>query len=357
MASAFENWFARIQFGFGPRTQFYQEFAALLRSGMSKPEALELLALVASDEGKKKGESSAIVMYGMLRDMKNGKSFGEAVKKWVPADDRMVLDATENSDDFPGQLDEYVQTMKQKKKVVGTIVGGLTYPIFLMILVFGMLVYFGVQIVPQIGGVLPPEEWTGAAAFLRFLGVFATDYAATFAISSVVLGILVFFSLPRWTGRIRRLADHLPVYKLYRVYTGISFMLAVASLMRGGMAPVTAVERILPASTPYVKERLAAIRRGMLNGLDFGEALHRHGRSWPDYKMNLSIKIFARTQDLSKQLARLAQDWLSLNQEKMEQRMATIRTGALVGVFLVIMAVVAGMYSIQAQITAEVQAF
>ncbi|ESQ17362.1 MAG: type II secretion system F family protein [Rhodobacteraceae bacterium] len=357
MASAFENWFARVQFGYGLRTQFYQEFAALLRSGMSKPEALELLALVASDEGKKKGEPSAVVLYGMLRDMKNGKSFGEAVKKWVPPDDRMVLDATENSDDFPGQLDEYVQTMKRKKKVVATIIGGLTYPIFLFILVFAMLVYFGREIVPQIGGVLPPERWTGAAAFLRFLGVFATEYAVPFAVASVALSVLVFVSLPRLTGRVRRILDQLPVYKLYRVYTGISFMLAVSSLMRGGMSPVVSVERILPSSTPYVKERLAGIRRGMLNGLDFGEALHRHGRSWPDYKMNLSIKIFARTQDLSKQLSRLAQDWLTMNQEKMEQRMGTIRTAALIGVFLVIMAVVAGMYSIQAQITAEVQAF
>jgi type II secretory pathway component PulF len=115
------------------------------------------------------------------------------------------------------------------------------------------------------------------------------------------------------------------------------------------------VERILPLATPYVKEKLFAIRRGMLNGQDFGEALHSNGRTWPDYNMNLSIKIFARTQDLSRQLARLAQDWLNLNQEKIEQRMATARNLALVGVFLVIIAIVAGMYSVQGQISEAVQ--
>jgi general secretion pathway protein E len=35
----FERWFAKIQFGFEPRIKFYQEFAALLRAGMSKPDA------------------------------------------------------------------------------------------------------------------------------------------------------------------------------------------------------------------------------------------------------------------------------------------------------------------------------
>jgi type II secretory pathway component PulF len=132
-------------------------------------------------------------------------------------------------------------------------------------------------------------------------------------------------------------------------------MLSVSSLMRGGTAPIVAVERVLPLSTPYVRERLIKIRLGMLNGLDFGEALHKFGRSWPDYKMNLSIKIFSRTQDLSSSLANLSQDWLRLNQEKMEQRMAAIRNLALVLVFAVIMAVVGGMYSLQSQIAEAVQ--
>lgn len=353
--NAFERWFAKAQFGFEQRTKFYQEFAALLRSGMSKPDAINLLQIVASDEGKRKKDSMSVILTSILRDMRNGRAFGEAVRRWVPTDDRMVLEATENSDDFPGQLEEYCRTLKQKRKVVGTIVGGLSYPVFLFLMVLGLLIYFGLYIVPDIGKLLPPENWTGAARFLSFLGRFASDYAVPTIITIVVLLIVISLTLPRWTGRVRRFFDYLPIYALYRVYTGISFMLAISSLMRGGMAPINAVERIMPLATPYVKEKLFAIRRGMLNGQDFGEALHRNGRTWPDYKMNLSVKIFARTQDLSRQLARLAQDWLNLNQEKIEQRMATARNASLVFVFLIIMAIVAGMYSVQGQISEAVQ--
>ncbi|MCA3487756.1 MAG: type II secretion system F family protein [Rhodobacter sp.] len=353
--NGFERWFAKAQFGFEARTKFYQELAALLRSGMSKPDAVSLLQVVASDEGKKQKDAMAIVLSSMLRDMRNGRSFGEAVRRWVPSDDRMVLEATENSDDFPGQLEEYCRTLKQKRKIVGTIVGGLSYPVFLVLMVTGLLIYFGLYIVPDIGKLLPPEKWTGAARFLAFLGDFATNYAVPTIIFITVLLTIVMITLPRWTGRVRRFFDYFPIYALYRVYTGISFILAISSLMRGGMAPINAVERIMPLATPYVKEKLFAIRRGMLNGQDFGEALHSNGRTWPDYNMNLSVKIFARTQDLSRQLARLAQDWLNLNQEKIEQRMATARNISLVAVFLVIIAIVAGMYSVQGQIADTVQ--
>jgi type II secretory pathway component PulF len=353
--NAFERWFAKVQFGFEQRTKFYQELAALLRAGMSKPDAVSLLQVVASDEGKKSKDTMSVILTLILREMRNGKSFGEAVRPWVPPDDRMVLEATENSDDFPGQLEEYCRTLKQKRKVVGTIVGGLSYPVFLFMMVFALLIYFGRVIVPDIGKLLPPERWTGAARFLALLGEFADNYAIPTVIAIVMLLVVIMITLPRWTGRVRRVCDHFPIYKLYRIYTGISFMLAISSLMRGGMAPINAVERIMPLATPYVREKLFSIRRGMLNGQDFGEALHRNGRAWPDYKMNLSVKIFSRTQDLSRQLARLAQDWLNLNQEKMEQRMAATRNVALVMVFVVIIAIVAGMYSVQAQISESVQ--
>lgn len=355
MASRFEEILAKAQFGFQQRIRFYQEFAALLRSGMSKSEAVQLLGLVASDEGRKKGEAMSIVLSALLRDMQNGRSFGEAIKHWVPSDDRMVLEASENSDDFPGQLEQYCWTLRQKRKVVGTIIGGLSYPIFLFASVFSMLVYFGRVIVPDIAQILPVEKWTGMAAFLAFLGWFAENYAYLTAIVIVILLSVIVISLPRWTGRVRQFADYLPIYKIYRIYTGISFMLSVSSLMRGGSAPIVAIERVFPLCTPYVRERLSGIRRGMLNGLDFGEALHKYGRNWPDYKMNLSIKIFARTQDLSSRLSDLAQDWLRLNQEKMEQRMTVVRNLALVVVFAMIMSVVAGMYSLQSQIAAAVQ--
>jgi type II secretory pathway component PulF len=355
MASRLAIAFALIQFGFRARVKFYKEFAALLRAGMAKSEAIALLATVASDEGRRTGEPDALILGEVLRAMRNGQSFGEAIRPFVPPDDRMILEAIENSDDFPGQLDAYCATMRKKRQIVGTILSGLTYPVFLFLMVLGMLVYFGRSIVPQMGRLLPVEDWQGAARFLAALGDFAQGPALVFVISTAVVLTAVTFSLARWRGRLRILADRLPIYALYRVYTGISFMVALAALMRGGMPPIAAIERILPTTTPYVRERLVLIRRGILNGLDFGEALHRSGTSWPDYNMALSIKIFSRTQDLSKQMAQLATDWLDATQEGMERSMATTRTLSLVVVFLVIIGVVAGMYDLQSQIAASVQ--
>ncbi|MGA1210430.1 MAG: hypothetical protein ACO3U4_12490, partial [Gemmobacter sp.] len=97
MASRFEIAFALIQFGFRARVKFYKEFAALLRAGMAKTEAIALLATVASDEGRRTGEPDALILGEVLRAMRNGQSFGEAIRPFVPPDDRMILEAIENS--------------------------------------------------------------------------------------------------------------------------------------------------------------------------------------------------------------------------------------------------------------------
>jgi type II secretory pathway component PulF len=355
MANRSELAFAKLQFGFSKRVAFYREFASLLRAGMAKTDAIALLAEVAADEGRRAKQPVAVVLNEVLRNMRNGQSFGEAIRQIVPPEDRMILEAGENSDDFPAQLDEYCGTMRKKRKIIGTIVGGLAYPILLFLMVYGMLFYFGTVVVPELARLLPPENWTGPAAFLAFLGRFAEVYAGPLLIAIVLILIGIFVSLPRWRGRLRVFADQFPIFALYRLYTGTAALVSIAALMRGGIPAISAIERILPSSTPYVRERLVLIRRGILNGLDFGEALHRTRTSWPDYNMTLSIKVFARTQDLAVQMSRLSQDWLDLSQERIEERMGVARTTALGLVFVVIAAVVAGMYSLQSQIAVSVQ--
>jgi hypothetical protein len=64
--NGFERWFAKVQFGFEQRTKFYQELSALLRAGMSKPDAINLLQTVASDEGKKEKDSMAVILSCIL---------------------------------------------------------------------------------------------------------------------------------------------------------------------------------------------------------------------------------------------------------------------------------------------------
>jgi len=348
-----ERIFAKVQFTTGSRLDLYQQLAALMRTGVSKVDALQMTWKVASREGRKPKGAIALVLRDIMDGMRNGLSFGDAIRRWVPSEDAMILEATENSDDFPGYLDRYCDVIRRRRQILMTILGGLVYPIALLSAVYGISYYFGSEVVPKIEGVLPVEKWSGLARFLLMLGVFADKVAIPSVLLLATVILLILFSLPRWAGAGRSFADRLPIFSLYRMYTGISFLVSISSLVQGGLSVLNAVERVRPLASPYVRYRLNRVRTGMLNGLNFGAALHTSGTGWPDPTLNLSLKIFAETHDLSAQLHRISEDWLTRGQEQINRSIALIRTLVLLIVFAVIMGIVGGMYALQDQIASN----
>lgn len=355
MASGFEKFFAGLQFGFGKRLDLYRQISALAKTGMSKTDAVSMSYKVASREGEKPKEALAVVLGDLILSMKNGDSFGTALSKWAPIDDVMVIEAIEESPDFSFYLDRYCEMMVKKAKIRSTIIGGLIYPIALLGAIYGLMYYFGQEVTPKIEPLLPIEQWTGAASFLAFLNWFAEELAVPIVIGTVTFFTVLAISLPRWAGFGRKFADKLPLYSTYRMYTGISFMTSISSLIQGGMPVVNAVEKVLPRSNRYTKSRIRKAYINMLNGDNFGAALHRTKTGWPDPEMNLSIKIFAETQDLSEQLGRLSEEWLNSSQKKIETSMGSIKTLVMVAVFGVVLGIVGGMYGLQDLIAQKLQ--
>jgi len=351
-----ERRFAKAFFWTEDRLSLYQEIAALMRTGVSKTDALQMAWKVASDEGRKPKETSALILRDISDGMRNGLSFGDAVRRWVPPEDAMILEATENSDDFPGYLESYCDVIRKRRQIMNIIVGGLLYPLALISAVYGIAFYFGSEVVPKIEGLLPTEKWSGAARFLLLLSEFSDRVAIPLLVGFVLLLSAVALALPRWAGRGRSVADRFPIFGLYRMYTGISFLISISSLVQGGLSPINAVERVRPLSSPYVRYRLNRIRSHMLNGLNLGAALHASATGWPDPKMNLSIKIYAETHDLSGQLHRISADWMDRGQARIQRSIGTIRTLALFFVFGVVLGIVGGMYALQDQIVSSMNA-
>ena len=351
----FEKRFAKTQFGYKARTDMYNQLIALLSTGMPKTDAIRMSWDVASQEGKKPKEAVAIVLNDIILGMQNGMSMGQALKPWVPQEDVMVFEAIENSSNFVANLRDYLEMLEKKKKIKSTIIGGLIYPIMLVSMVIGIMTYFGKSIVPQIAQLLPMEKWTGPASFLRFMNDFALNMVTPVVLTVIILAITVSVVLPRWAARGRVFMDKLPIFSTYRMYTGISFLMSMASLIQGGMAPVQAIDRLRPSATPYVAYRLQKVKNQLLNGNNFGAALYRAGTGWPDNTMNLNIKIFAETQDLSAQLGKLSKSWIDQSQTNIGKTMNLLKTVAMLLVFLVIMGIVGGVYALQDQIASSVQ--
>ena len=83
--------FLKAQFSFKLRLKFYQELIALLNAGYSRSEALEVLWRLSTNEGKDTKSSLARIYTEIRLKIRNGLSFGEAIRQWAVSYTHLTL--------------------------------------------------------------------------------------------------------------------------------------------------------------------------------------------------------------------------------------------------------------------------
>src|SRR3546814_19013229 len=89
----FETGFVKLQFSGKDRLRLYRKVTRFLKNGVPIAQALDIMWTHASDDGKKPKAVQAVVIDAWRKRIRNGASFGRAIKSWVPERDRIVIEA------------------------------------------------------------------------------------------------------------------------------------------------------------------------------------------------------------------------------------------------------------------------
>ena len=339
-----------FRFDLRSRQRLYRDLSALMKAGLSKGEALDAIAAIATGGGRQRSRVLARILADARAGMRSGNSLAASLAGWIPASDRMVLEAIEASDSFPRHLETFSRNLHLRAAARGQIIGELAYPILLLCMVYGLLVFFHIRIAPVLGDLLPRSQWIGAASHLdhasRWAAANIIPVAVTAALSAPAMALL----LRHWAGRGRATADQLPIFAEYRAQTGIAFLKSIGAMMSSGMSAVEAISRIRPGVCPYVGRRLDLVRYNLLNGHDLGAAIELAGSGWPDRDLVLSLQVLANLPDFPTRLSEIAEDWLHESHERLLANLGKLRAAAFLIVFAVISAFILAMHAIQNQI-------
>lgn len=345
--------FLKMQFNFKLRMNFFHELIALLNAGYSRGEALEVIWRLGTNEGKDTKSTLARIYTDIRLKLQNGLGFGEAIRQWISHDDYMILDTIEDSDEFATYLARYCKTLETNRKQNKSLAGLLGYPVLLVAMAYGVLVYFSIGIAPELSRLFPIGNWQGLAYWVFSTGNLLALFLPVTICLAVVVPLITILSFPRWSSGLRHHADKLPIYSVYRSWTGAIFLQSTGCLMSSGLSAMEAIGKIIPNANPYLRNRLEMVRYHMLDGDDLGEALSKTSGSWPDKKVNLSLRIFCQAPDFPKQLLVISENMLEERREILNRNMMMIRSVSFIIVFSTMLAVVGAMYDIQSQITSS----
>ena len=243
---------AIIIFSNKTRLKVFKKIASLMRNRFSLMDALDMLHDAASKGGKNPNEPLAIALASWGRSLNNGKPFSDALKGWAPDRERLMLSVGDASD-LESALMNLIKVTEGTTKMIRPIIGAVTYPTFLFMMAVLIIYAIGVYMVPPMIDAAPNVRWTGLAKDLVDLSEWIKNNWI-FAFSSVPAVMLVIYStIGIWTGKSRALIDNMPPWSLYKVFVGISWLLALAALIKAGTPVSTAMSSLKKDATRYLK--------------------------------------------------------------------------------------------------------
>ncbi len=332
------------------RLKIYRKIASLMKNRFSLMDALDMLHDSASNGGKNPGEPLAIAIAAWGRALNNGQTFSDALKGWAPDRERLMLSVGDVSD-LEGALLNLIKVTEGSTKMVRPIVGAIAYPFFLAMMSVLIIYAIGVYMVPPMLDAAPNVVWHGMAKDLIDLSSWIQKHwLGAFAFLPVTMAI-IYFTIGRWTGKIRAAFDAIPPWSLYRVFTGISWLLALSALVKGGTPVSTALRALRKDSTKYLKERIDKTLVFINNGDNLGQALAKTGLNFPDKEIISDLKIYSELDNFEEALDNLANEWLEESVFIIEEKASILNMIAILIVAGVIAWAVMGTFEMQDQIT------
>jgi len=354
--SAVETWIARRRFSATERIRFYERLAGLAQDRAQTSVALERLFWSSSQGGAKPGLTRAVMLREVVDRLFEGQTLAGALQGWAPDAERMLIEAGERGDCLPKALEDAAKVTQAGREMTAAARSGVAYPMFLLATTVLVLWVFGQHVIPEFAKVLPTERWTGSAGILASLASF-TDFWIWPSVAAAICGmVLLSWSMPRWTGRLRARLDRLPPFSIYRLLVGSRFLMAMAALLNASTPPAEALERMNAMAGPWLRERIEAALDAVRDGANLGTALELAGHGFPDPDLIEDLSIAAETAGFTIAVQRMADRWVV---EGVKRIKAAAQIGFQLGLLAmaaVIGGIAAGVMAISQQASQALQA-
>lgn len=333
------------------RMSVSRKVASLLRNNFTLMDALNRIEMIESKGGRKPNEPFAIAMREIQKNLEQGMPFSEATRGWVPNEETLLLTS--------GNVSSLLISLENITRVVGGINrikramwSAIAYPLFLFVLTVVIIVMVGLYLVPPLAEAAGSEVvWRGSAASLIWVSNFANKYWYVFSVGIIGIFVLVWTSLPVWTGKLRTLFDKLPPWNTYKLQISVSWLMSLAAMVSAGVSIPDAMRLLADTSNRYLSNILEETLHHIANGENLGNALALTGKDFPNDEIIGDLIIYADMNDFDKNLDQIARDYMEDSVRRMESISNIMNSIGIILVSVVIGWVVLGTFQMQEQIT------
>ncbi len=333
------------------RMAMARKLASLLRNNFSLMDALNRLEKIESYNGSRPNEPYAIAMRQWQKNLEQGMSFSDATRGWLPPEETLLVTSADISN-LVIALESIGKVVEGVEKIKRAMRNAIAYPLFLLILTFLIIVMVGVYLVPPlIEAVGTDVEWTGIAKTLIVVSEFCINYWHIIVGCFVGLILIIWFSLPNWTGNLRFKFDKLPPWNVYKLHTSVGWLMSLSAMVAAGVTVPDAMRMLADNASAYLRSILESALRFIANGDNLGVALANTKTDFPNQDIIGDLTIYSEMNDFSRNVSVLASEYQQESIRKMESISEFLNSAGILLVSAIIAWVVLATFQMQDQIT------
>lgn len=342
-----EQYLNRKAFNWSVRSTLYRHMSVQIDNNVNQVAALEGFKQRLQREKRK---SCVFVVNDIIRRMKNGAQLSNALRLWIPKEEALTINGAEMAGNISSAFELLLQSHDRILNVRRSMVSAFTTPVIYLLAIYGMLWAIGMYFLPSIKDVVPESNVHGIGALLYMLGDFAISpwMLIPLIICAVAIG-LILWALPNWISLYRIVAERFFPFSFYRDIQSYIWILTFASMLQAGMSDTKILLDQSRAASPWLKQRLLAIRKRMVNGEGLASALKNTKFEFPNMDMIDDIASMADFDDFPKRIMKRTVQWGHEMEINVKTRIRTIGFAFNILMYGLILLILLGMNSLSVQ--------
>lgn len=245
LATAVRHW----QFGNKAQLAFLEDLYVLINDGIPANRAVEMMSQVTTGLTRE-------VALALTQKIAEGQPLAEGMREWFSVNVVEIIRVGEAGGALAQTMKSAISMLSQRGAAVGAFVGALVYPLMVITIACGVMVYLKESVFTQFALIRPMEEWPASGRRLVAIATLIQSWWWIAVIAIIIFILLLRRLMANYVGDFRSTLDQFPPFSFYRRFASARFLETLGLLVANGVVFRSAIKVMQYQANPYLHYHL-----------------------------------------------------------------------------------------------------
>ena len=241
----FKHW----RFGTKPQLAFLEDLYLLIDDGIPANRAVEMMAQITTGLTRD-------VATSLADKIAQGLPLADGMKEWFAMNVVEIIRVGEAGGALAQTMKSAINMLSQRGVAIGAFVGAVSYPLLVIGMACGVIVYMNNSVFVQFRMIKPIEQWPAAGQRLVEVAHLIESWWWLVILAIIALVIIFRRLMTNYIGELRPMLDGIPPFSFYRRFASARLLETLGLLVANGVVFKSAIRVMQYQANPYINSHL-----------------------------------------------------------------------------------------------------